>query len=153
MSISDKVQQDNRLTWLKVFLNFVIFDNFLCKVHYSRKPAPTRPHHDDHHHNHHELVTSEADPNLSYDHHYDHHHDNESYDYEEAPLQQYFQSRSLKAVMDTAETMLSLYRHFRSDKNDVTPEEKQTQYKVTKPRDTKPLKTPEYVVTKNRRNL
>ena len=101
-------------------------------MHYSRKPAPTKPHHEDNHHDddHHQ----EAIPTLSYD-------------YEEAPLQQYFQSRSLKAVMETAETMLSLYRHFRSDTNDVTSENT-PQYQVTKP-----VKTQEYVVTKGRRNL
>ena len=101
-------------------------------VHYSRKPAPEDAHVTYHHHHHHEAVTTEAAPSLSHDH-------------QEAPLQHYFQSRSLQAVVDTAESMLSLYRHFRSDKNIVTPE-KTTEYKVTKP-----VKTSEYVVTKRRK--
>ena len=105
-------------------------------VHYSRKPAPeARPYEEAHvtYHHHHQAVTTEATPSLSHDH-------------QEAPLHHYFQSRSLQAVVDTAESMLSLYRHFRSDKNVVTPE-KTTEYKVTKP-----VKTSGYVVTK-RRNI
>ena len=106
-------------------------------VHYIRKPAPdARPQEEAHvnyHHHHDEAVTTDAAPTLSHDH-------------LEAPRQHYFQSRSLQAVVDTAESMLSLYRHFRSDKNVVTPE-KTTEYKVTKP-----VKTSEYVVTK-RRNI
>ena len=104
-------------------------------VHYSRKPAPdARPHEEAHvAYHHHEAVTTEAAPTVSTDH-------------QEAPRQHYFQSRSLQAVVDTAESMLALYRHFRSDKNVVTTE-KTTEYKVTKP-----VKTSEYVVTK-RRNI
>ena len=103
-------------------------------VYYHRKPASdARPHVTSPHHHHYSIVTTEPASALSHDH-------------EEVPLQQYFQSRSLKAVVNTAESMLSLFRRFRSGKTDVTTENT-VEYKITKP-----VKTEEYVVTK-RRNL
>ena len=98
-------------------------------VHYRRKPASDETHVTSPPHHHYGIVTTEPPTTLSHD-------------YEEAPLQQYFQSRSLKDVIDTAESMLSFFRHFRSDKNDVTTE-KTAEYKITKP-----VRLSEYVVTK-----
>ena len=105
-------------------------------VHYRRKPASdVRLYGETHvtsspHHHQYGIVTTEPSSTLSNDH-------------EEAPLQHYFQSRSLKDVVDTAASMLSLFRRFRSDKNVTT--DKTAEYKITKP-----VKTSEYVITKKR---
>ena len=82
-------------------------------------------------HHYYGIVTTKPAPTLSRDH-------------EEAPLQHYFQSRSLQIVVDTAESMLSLYRSFSSDKHYVTTE-KTAEYTITKP-----VNTAEYVITKSR---